>query len=62
MKEGAIASEAHMTDFCHTHKFDRWFETSAKENKNIVTVFSFLVEEVRKIIFHFSKYFLDIFR
>jgi len=52
-----------MTDFCRTHKFIRWFETSARENTNIAETFLFLVNEVRKNEIYFSRFnFFDIFR
>jgi hypothetical protein len=56
-------SETHMADFCRTHKFIRWFETSARENTNIADTFLFLVNEVRKNEIYFSRFnFFDIFR
>jgi hypothetical protein len=48
MKDGIVTSETDMTDFCRTHKFIRWFETSARENTNIGETFLFLVNEVSK--------------
>lgn len=48
MKDGIVMSEMQMENFCRTHKFIRWFETSAKENTNIRETFSFLIDEVRK--------------
>ncbi|CAF4697348.1 unnamed protein product, partial [Rotaria sp. Silwood2] len=35
VKEGVVANEAQMTEFCHNHKFNHLYETSAKENINI---------------------------
>jgi len=51
MKDGIVMSEMHMENFCRTHKFIRWFETSARENTNIRETFSFLIDEVMKILF-----------
>jgi hypothetical protein len=48
MKDGIVMSEMHMENFCRIHKFIRWFETSARENRNIRETFSFLIDEVRK--------------
>lgn len=53
MKEGLIASAAHMEEFRRTHHFNRWFEASAKDNTNIVETFSFLVDQVRQETFLF---------
>ncbi|CAF0744244.1 unnamed protein product [Rotaria sp. Silwood1] len=50
VKEGVVASEAHMTEFCRKHKFNRWYETSAKENINIGESIFFLIKEILKNI------------
>jgi Ras-related protein Rab-32 len=36
-----------MDEFCREKGFDKWFETSAKENINIDTSIRFLINEVR---------------
>lgn len=48
MKDGIVASSAHMTEFCRARHFIRWFETSAKESININEIFSFLMDEVKR--------------
>ncbi|CAF4590532.1 unnamed protein product, partial [Rotaria sp. Silwood2] len=50
VKEGVVANEAQMTEFCHNHKFNHLYETSAKENINIGESILFLVEEIMKNI------------
>ena len=40
-----------MDEFCQEKSFDKWFETSAKENTNIETAIQYLISEV---IFYLS--------
>lgn len=48
MKEGIVESDTIMEEFCTKHKFIRWYETSARENTNIIQPILFLIKEVRK--------------
>ncbi|CAF4341983.1 unnamed protein product [Rotaria socialis] len=50
LKEGIIASETQMTEFCQRNKFTRWYETSARDNINIGKVFLTLLEEMMQNI------------
>ncbi len=36
-----------MNNYCRENGFDKWFETSAKENNNIDTAIQYLISEVR---------------
>ena len=40
-----------MNDYCREKGFDKWFETSAKENINIETSIKYLISEVIYFIF-----------
>jgi Ras-related protein Rab-32 len=38
-----------MNSYCQEKGFDKWFETSAKENSNIDTAIQYLITEVRQL-------------
>jgi hypothetical protein len=53
-----------MDDYCQEKGFDKWFETSAKDNLNIETSIRYLIDEViyyihRFYLNKFSFFFLD---
>ena len=62
MKEGIVESDTIMEEFCTKYKFIRWYETSARENMNIVPPILFLIKEVRKKHRSFdSKHFVFLY-
>jgi hypothetical protein len=46
-KDGVLISPEMMDEYCQEKGFDKWFETSAKENINIDTSIRYLINEVR---------------
>jgi hypothetical protein len=45
--DGFDGNNEQMNEFCQKKGFDKWFETSAKENINIETSIQYLISEVR---------------
>ncbi len=57
-KEGAAASPAQMEQYCQDRGFNRWYETSAKENINIDEAARCLVTKVISSAYRYYQYLL----
>ncbi len=52
-KDDLVNNVEKMNSYCQEKGFDKWFETSAKENSNIDTAIQYLVGEVRESFYLF---------
>lgn len=61
MKDDLINNAEQMNDYCREKRFDKWFETSAKENINIDASIKYLIDEVINLFLYrlFIFSFLD---
>ncbi len=48
-KDSLLNNAEQMSTYCREKGFDKWFETSAKENSNIDTAIQYLISEVRDL-------------